>query len=148
MQEADAVAQIVDAVHAVFDADPAIETCLREFAKDCVEVVEPAADYAVAESLGVADGVFFAAKIFECSFGEVAVAGMHRYQPMLHASQKFERIIASEDRVAWVVVYAEIRRLDALHKLAEVGYLLRELGMGPIVVFVVIFDHECYATGG
>ena len=49
-QELDALAQLVDAVDAVFDADPAVEADARQLAEDGVVVVQAAADDAVPQA--------------------------------------------------------------------------------------------------
>ncbi len=78
-QECHARLELLDAIHAVFDADPTGEVDAFELGENGIVVVEALADLAVAEALGVADGVgFFAAQIFNCSGGEVAVGGVQQ----------------------------------------------------------------------
>src|SRR5438045_3102435 len=101
-EEGDALAHLFDAVDAVLDADPAVEADGGEGGEDGVVVVESAADDAVAEALGVTDGVFFLAKVIDRALGEVAVAGMHRDDAVLDAAEQVERVFAGEDRVAGV----------------------------------------------
>ena len=56
MEKCNALAELLHAIHAVFDADPAGEVDAFELGEDGVVVVEALADLAVAEALGVADG--------------------------------------------------------------------------------------------
>ena len=101
--------ELVEAVDAVFDADPAVEADAGQLGEDRVVVVHALADLAVAQPLGVADAVFLAAQVFDRALGQVAVAGVHRDDAVLHAPQQLQRVFAGEDRVAGVVVDAEVR---------------------------------------
>src|SRR4051794_34439367 len=58
-EEGDAGSELFEAVDAVFDADPAGEVDGFQFGEDGVVVVEALAYLAVAQALGVADGVGF-----------------------------------------------------------------------------------------
>ena len=64
-KEPHAFVQLLHAVDAVFDADPAVEADACQLAEDRVVVVQAAADHAVPQPLGVADAVLFAAQIFD-----------------------------------------------------------------------------------
>jgi hypothetical protein len=56
-EEGDALAELVDAVDAVFDADPTCEVDAFELGENGVVVVEALADLAGAEAPGVAGSV-------------------------------------------------------------------------------------------
>lgn len=62
LEELHAAGQLLHAVHAVFDADPAIEAFALQFAENGVVVVEPLANLAVAQTLRIAlSAAFFTA---------------------------------------------------------------------------------------
>src|SRR5271154_6448250 len=77
-EELDAAAQLLDAVDAVFDADPSVEADAGQFGEDGVVVVEALADLAMAEPAGIAEGVFLLLQVLDGPLGQIAVAGMHR----------------------------------------------------------------------
>ena len=114
--------------------------------KDRVVVVQPAADDAVPQPLRVANRVLLAAQVFDRSFNQIAVAGVHGDDAVLHSSQQFERIVAGQKRVAGIVVDAKVRRVDARDQVAKCVHLLGELGMLPVVVLVVVLQDERDAT--
>ena len=76
------------------------------------------------------------------AFGQVAVAGVHRDDAVLDAPQQLQRIFAGQDRVARIVVDAEVRRIDAIDQVAEDVHLLGELGILPVVVLVVVLQDQ------
>src|SRR5277367_3754300 len=60
-QKGHALAQLLHAVNAVFDADPAVEADSRQRAENGVVVVQALADRAMPQPAGIADAVFLAA---------------------------------------------------------------------------------------
>jgi len=59
LEEVGAAAELVDAVDAVLDADPAVEADVLKLGEDGVVVVKALADLAVAQALGVTGGAAF-----------------------------------------------------------------------------------------
>src|SRR3954469_22126979 len=90
-----------------------------KFREDCIEVVHTAAYDSMAQAGGVSAAVFLAAKVFERALDQVSVAGMHRDDPILYTIKQFQRIFACQERVARIVVYAKIRRIDSRYQIAE-----------------------------
>src|SRR5690606_6117716 len=100
-QEGDAALQLVEAVHAVFDADPAVEALSLQFRENGIVVVESLADLAVAESLGVAHrSGFLATQVLKGTLGEVAVAGVHGDDAVRNATQQVQGIFPRKEAVA------------------------------------------------
>src|SRR5687767_5430310 len=80
--------ELVEAIYAVFDADPAVEADASQLLEDRVVIVHSFADLSVAKALGVADAVFLATQFFDRSLREIAIAGVHRDDAMLHAREQ------------------------------------------------------------
>ncbi len=143
LQEIDTASELLHAIDAVFDADPAVEAFALQFGEDGIVVVEALADLAVTEAFGIAlSAAFFFAEIFEGAFGEVTVAGMHRHHAMRDALQQLQRVLAREVGVGGIVVHTEVRMIHGIDEFAEDIHLLCELGILPEIVLVVIFDDE------
>ena len=98
------------------------------------------------QAFGVADAVFLFLQILDRAGDQRAVAGVHGDDAVLNALQEFKRVFPGQDRVAGVVVDAEVGHLDPLDEVAEDIHLLGELGVGPVVVLVVVLDDQRHAV--
>src|SRR6185437_1223046 len=107
-QEVDGLPQFVHAVHAVFDADPAVVTGLGEDTEDLVVVVEPAPDHAVQQVRGVADGAVRLPERVQGGTGrEVAVRRLHGDDAADHALKEPGGVLARDDRIGRIELHAE-----------------------------------------
>src|SRR5262249_23512796 len=101
--------QLADAVFPVFDADPAVKTYGFQLAEDGVIVVQAAADDSVAKTLGIADRRFLASQVLDGAFDQIPIAGVHRLHAPLDAREQLQRVLAGENRVAGIIIDAEMR---------------------------------------
>jgi hypothetical protein len=148
-QKLRAAAKLLDAFHAIFDADPAVEAHAGQLAKDRIVVVEPLADFTVAQPLGISDGVFLFAQVLNRSFRQIAVTGVHGDDTVFHPAQQFKRIFSGQDRVAGIVIHPKVRRLDPINEFAKYIHLLGKFRILPVVVLVVVLnDQRDPALGG
>lgn len=95
----------------------------------------------MAQTLGITYAVFFLAKIFDGSFSQISIAGVHRDYAIFYFVEQDQRIFAGEDGVAGVVIYAEVGVMDLIDQIAEDIGLLGEFGVLPVIVFVMIFEN-------
>src|SRR5712691_9260685 len=77
------------------------------------------------------------------------IRGVHGDDPRHHTLQKPYRVVTADERVRRIVLDAETRRIDALEDLPEDVFGLREFGMLPGSIFVMIFqtEHDVAALG-
>jgi len=127
-QKRDALAELIDSIDAILNADPTGKADARECGEDGVVVVHAAADDAVSQPFGIANAVLFLAEVFDCAFSKVPIAGVHGDDSLLHPGEQNQRIFAGENRIARIVVDAEMRRVNAIDELAKDVGLLREFG--------------------
>ena len=100
---------LLHAIHAVFDADPAVVADIAQDLEDRVVVVESRAGDAVLQPLKIADRAVTAGKIFESvSLGQEAVAGVHADDAVGDRPQQLNGIVAGDDGVGRVILHAEV----------------------------------------
>ena len=71
-----------------------------------------------------------------------AIAGVHRNDAMLHPLEQNQRVFAGQDGIRRIVVDAEPWGVDLVHNLDKNVHLLRELGVLPVVVLVVVLHGQ------
>ena len=143
-EEIDTPGELIGPVDAVFDANPVVcKTVVLEDGKDGVVIIEPFADLAMAETLGVSfDAGFLLAEVFKGAFGEVAVACVHGDDARGDGFEEGNGVLPGENGIAGVVIDAEIRVLNTGDEIAENIHVLGEFRVIPKVILVVIFDDE------
>src|SRR5690606_11981465 len=123
-----------------------------------IVVVEPAPDHPVFEKRGIAGLRFERAslQVLQPSAFEVAVAGVHRDDAVLDQLQQRNRVLAADDAIRRIEVYAKTRAArNAVYDFDEDVGFLSELGIVPKTVLVVILKdqrhalrHGFFAAGG
>ncbi len=130
-QECGGSADLGQAVHAILDRDPAIEADLAQDAEDCRVIVQPGADLTVAQDGGVAQTFLLSTQVLDrVSRLQATVAGMHAHHPVLDHFQHLQRVLAGQDGVRWIVVDAEVGRVDGFHDAPAMPELTALSSMG------------------
>src|SRR4029079_13731164 len=68
------------------------------------------------------------------------------HDPVTHALQKANRIVAADGGVRRIVLHPEIRRLDPAENLEKDVFRLCELGIAPQAILVVVLEAERHAA--
>ena len=142
LQEGDRARNLVEPVHpSSTEIQPSNFT--SPGAEDGVVVVEPLAGFAVAQRRRRSRASRRRSQIVERrARREVAIGGVHRHDPVLHLLQEADRIEAADEGVGRIVLHAEERRVDLLDDLEEDVFGLRELGIPPGAVLVVVLHAQ------
>src|SRR3984893_5885945 len=96
----------------------------------------------VREPTGITDSILLSPEILQGTVVEVAVAGMHGDDPMLHTIKHFQRILTGENRIGRIMVNAKPWRIDLFDDRGENIHLLREFGITPIAILIMIFHRQ------
>ncbi len=134
---------LIQAVHAVLDRDPAVESDLRKQPEDGVVVDQTLSDFPVPQHSRIAGHAVRLLQIFQRRAGcEGAVGRVHRHNPMPHFLQEPDGIVAADPRVRRIVLDAKEGRVDLLDDLEKDVLRLRELRVTPQSVLVVVLHTE------
>ena len=79
---------------------------------------------------------------------QTAIAGMHAHHAVLDRVEHLQRVLAGQNGIGGVVIDAEPWRVDGLDDAAEDTQVLRELGVRPVVVLVVVLQRQDHAALG
>ena len=144
MQEVDRRAHLVHAVQAILNTDPTRVADVAENLKDRVVVVQALTGNAVLQGRRVSYRAVALQQVFKrIALGEIAVAGVHADHSVGYSAQQFDRIIAGDDGVGWIVLYAEMLALgDGVQQFKEDVHLLRELRVFPESVLIMVLQSQ------
>ena len=121
-----------------------------EQAEDGVVIVQPFAGLTVLQRRRVARGAVTGREVVERGARrQVPIGGVHGDDTVTHLFQKLHRIEAADKRVRRIVLNAEVRRINLLDDFEENVFRLRELGVapGPVLVVILHAEHDVVTFG-
>src|SRR6476646_5309314 len=143
LQERDRSLQLFEAIHPVLHGNPAGESRAREDSENRIVIDQALAGFAMPQLVGVANRAVAVPQLIDGrARRQISIGGVHRDHAREHLFQKPYRIVAADERVRRIVLHTEPWGVDAIENLQEYILGLRELGILPGAVFVVVFQTQ------
>src|SRR5262245_59187149 len=137
-QKTDRFTQLFHTVLAVFNRNPAVEPFFSQGREDRVVIVQSFTDHAVLQVFRVTHRAVLILQILYRPADQVAVRSMHRDDAALGCGQHYNTVFAADDRVRRVEIHSEPLRVNFTDDFEEDVQALREFGVFPVAVLVMI----------